>query len=190
MSIPPFQSIIACVVAAAAIATTSARTPDAAMHGTQAGQVLTSTVMAQSESGCVIARCAPPQSRKAFEDLFTHIMRIPHDVLQRGDAATQAWLRDDPRHATHRRVSFEFSSTADPLRCVGSVGAILIGVLVPAVKILKIRALIKDLGGVFAAARLLVGAGTAAEKAEAITTLTFLVAELVGIAGVRDNCFS
>ncbi|MGQ0573715.1 MAG: hypothetical protein ACT4RN_05850 [Pseudonocardia sp.] len=106
------------------------------------------------------------------------MQQIPEGILRQGDGATNQWVRDHPRNGNYRRVS-------------GSVAAALAGVLVPAAKILKIRQLIKDLGGVIDASRLLIGAGTAAEKTEAIATAVgFLAAELLGIAGIRQYCFS
>lgn len=141
-------------------------------------------------AGCFVARCAPPESRAAFADFLTYVARIPDRVLRQGDAATNEWIRNNARGDQSRRASAG-GAESDALGCIGAVGAILVGVLVPAAKLLKIKQLIKDLGGAISAARLLVGAGTVAEKTEAIATaLGFLVAELIGIKGVRDNCFS
>lgn len=82
-------------------------------------------------------------------------------------------------------------SESNVFGCITAVGAILVGVLVPAAKLLKIKALIESLGGVYEATKLLIGAGTLAEKTDAlVTALAALVAELSGIKGVADNCFS
>lgn len=134
-----------------------------------------------ADPGCFVRRCVPTDSRRALEAMFHRMLQVPDDVLRRGDAATDEWVR---AHSPSQREG-------NALGCIGAVGAVLVGVLVPAVKILKIKALIKDLGGVVAATRLLIGAGTAAEKAEAVVTaLAALVAELSGIAGIQRHCFS
>lgn len=70
-----------------------------------------------------------------------------------------------------------------------ALGTAVLGFAVPAVKLIRIKALIKELGGVWKSAKLLVGAGTAAEKGEAaVTALASLVAELAGIPGIVGAC--
>jgi RHS repeat-associated protein len=75
-------------------------------------------------------------------------------------------------------------------KCAASVVLAVAGVAVPASKVAKIPAIVKGLGGARETAKLLVGATSAAEKAS--TAKTFVVgaaSELLGIAGIQDNCF-
>lgn len=74
-------------------------------------------------------------------------------------------------------------------KCGAAIGQALLGVAVPAVRLARIKTLIKELGGVWESAKLLVGAGTAAEKGEAaVIALGSLVAELAGIPGIVNAC--
>jgi hypothetical protein len=185
-----FKASRAALVLPLVMAASMASVVSPAHAATDPARFRAETHLVEQASGCFVARCAPPESRQSFEDLLLYISRIPDGVLRQGDAATNEWIRNNARGSNSHRLSDQ-RTEADALGCIGSVGAILAGVLVPAAKLLKIKQLIKDLGGAFSAARLLVGAGTAAEKTEAIATaLGFLVAELIGIKGVRDNCFS
>jgi hypothetical protein len=148
----------------------------------------TSLVAQVEQSGCFADRCAPPETRGDWQDLFAYILQIPDDVLLKGDAATDQWVKANPRSGGGAQQAS--ATEADAVKCVAAIGAILVGVLVPAAKLLKIKKLIKELGGAAQAARLLVGAGTAAEKTEAIAiALGSLVGELTGISGVAENCF-
>ncbi|WP_232664812.1 hypothetical protein [Pseudonocardia sp. TRM90224] len=140
-------------------------------------------------SMCFVRRCAPGEARAAFTRLLEDISRIPESVLRRGDKATNDWLR---RNSPASRAAFGPLPTraGNVVGCIASVGAVLVSTLVPAAKLLKIKTLIKELGGVYDATRLLIGAGNAAEKAEALAiTLGALVGELTGIKGILENCF-
>ncbi|WP_224392906.1 hypothetical protein [Pseudonocardia sp. ICBG1293] len=54
---------------------------------------------------------------------------------------------------------------------------------------MKIKKLISEMGGVWESAKLLAGAGTAAEKGDAVmTALGSLIGELSGISGVVKAC--
>lgn len=168
-------------------------------------------------TGCLIdpavaARCAPTQTQQAFRSLLATFVRIPDRVLRQGDAATRAWLRNDASGANQgggdRRLAlavpggsatFRFAGmpgdasapAADVLRCIGTIGAVTVGLFIPAVKILKIKKLVEQVGGVWEAARLIVGGSTTIERVREVgAALSFLVAEFVGIVAIRDFCFS
>lgn len=174
----------------------------------------------QTAASCLIdpqvaSRCAPPGAAAALRSMLATFARIPERVLRQGDAATRAWLRDntnggsDGRRTavTHpdRGGAFAFigfaeqpvsptgpaAPSADVVRCIGAIGAVVAGLLIPAVKILKIKKLMEQIGGVWETVRLLIGGSTRIERIEAVgTALTFLVAELIGVVAIRDFCFS
>lgn len=179
---------LAVTLAVAAAISTAGVALAAPAHAAETPRVPTNPAYIAQVVQCAPVGCLIPEARQTFVDFFSRLMQIPEAVLRRGDAATQDWLRDNPAVDS---VTRQASSTADPLACAGSVTAAAGGLLVPAAKILKIRGLIRDLGGVVRSVRLLIGAGNAAEKAEVVATAVgALAAELVGIRGIRDFCFN
>ena len=109
---------------------------------------------------------------------------IPEAVLVAGDAAMQDWVREHhPELVT--------SSRADVLGCAGAIAWLIASTAIPAAKILKIKRLINSLGGVSKAVRLFWGASFAWEKIKALGgAAAALGAELLGVAAVRQKCFS
>lgn len=74
---------------------------------------------------------------------------------------------------------------------MGAIGVAIGGALVPAAKILKIKKLVAQLGGIKKAVEIFWGASFAWEKIQAIGgPIAALGAELLGITAVRAQCFS
>ncbi|WP_226358795.1 hypothetical protein [Pseudonocardia sp. ICBG601] len=109
---------------------------------------------------------------------------VPDSVLRQGDSATQDWLRANyPDTGGHSRASI--------IGCVGAIGVAVGGVLIPAAKILKIKKLVAQLGGIKEAVQTFWGASFSWEKIQAIGgPIAALGAELLGITAVRAQCFS
>jgi len=142
------------------------------------------------------AASAPPPAATAHiaEDLGLHatelaqglefIDRIPESVLLAGDAALRAWLV-----ANHPELLRE--SRADLVGCAGAIAWLIASTAIPAAKILKIKKLIDGLGGVAKAVKLFWGASFKWEKIQALGgAAAALGAELLGIAAVKQKCFS
>ncbi|WP_226352818.1 hypothetical protein [Pseudonocardia sp. ICBG601] len=120
------------------------------------------------------------------------IASIPDSALV-SDSALQQWF------STAEGVSLKARAAAlgqspqrgvgDIADCASAVGQVVLGIGVPAVRLLKIKKLISEMGGVWESAKLLAGAGTAAEKGDAVmTALGSLIGELSGISGVVKAC--
>jgi hypothetical protein len=119
-----------------------------------------------------------------LEQGLAFIDEIPEAVLVDGDAALQEWLR-----AAHPELLR--GSRADILGCAGAIAWLIASTAIPAAKILKIKSLINSLGGVTKAVRLFWGASFKWEKIRALGgAAAALGAELLGIAAVKQKCFS
>lgn len=117
----------------------------------------------------------------AFYELFSYYEKIPNSVLESGDEALAQWQKDNPMPKP--RASF--------WGCVGSLAWLIGSNVVGAGKIIKIKKYIKELGGVWEAVKLIWGAGFSYEKMKAAGgALAGLGAEILGIKGVKDQCFS
>ncbi|MFB9904252.1 hypothetical protein [Allokutzneria oryzae] len=128
-----------------------------------------------------------PQVEPALVQFFTDILSIPDEVLVQGDQATQSWISVNipPRAAKHA------AAPGTVLGCISAIGQALAGLALPAFKIMKIKRLINDVGGLWEAVRLALGGTSAAEKGEAIATaFAALIAELSGISGISQHCFN
>lgn len=84
-----------------------------------------------------------------------------------------------------------FPIVADPsawkvTKCITSLTLILASVALPALKIVKIKKYIKELGGIKMTVMLLMGTANAKEK---VATVAALAAEISGITDIHDNCF-
>ncbi len=109
------------------------------------------------------------------------VSSVPDSVLLQGDSATQDWLR-----AHYPDVGNQ--SRASVIGCVGAIGVAVGGVPVPAAKILKIKKLVAQLGGIKEAVQIFWGASFAWEKIQAIGgPVAALGAELLGITAVRTQ---
>lgn len=112
------------------------------------------------------------------------IEQIPDSVLAAGDAATHEWLREN-------HPELLSGSRADILGCAGAIAWLIASTAIPAAKILKIKRLINSLGGVSKAVQLFWGATFKWEKIQALGgAAAALGAELLGIAAVKQKCFS
>lgn len=152
---------------------------------------------ASATSVSVSAASAETSDVQEVADGLELIMQIPDEVLAQGDAATHSWLKANRGEASAQSIGSVVRNDGgvstlgwgDAAGCAAAIGGIALGVAVPAVKLLRIKKDIKAIGGVWESAKLLVGAGTAAEKGEAVVTaLGSLVAELTGVAGVAEAC--
>ena len=124
-----------------------------------------------------------------IEDGLTVLMSIPDTVLLQGDAATQQWLQQNS--AVSGSSSGVATMAADFWGCSGSIVLALGGLALPAAKILKIKKLMNELGGVTEAVRMMWGASFSYEKMQAAGgALAALGAELLGIAGIKEKCFN
>jgi hypothetical protein len=111
------------------------------------------------------------------------------NVLMQGDAATQQWLQQNP--GVSGSSNGVATMAADFWGCSGSIVLALGGVALPAAKILKIKKLMNELGGVTEAVRTMWGASFSYEKMQAAGgALGALGAELLGIAGIKEKCFN
>lgn len=144
------------------------------------------------QSQPIISQATTSQSADVEAGL-SMLASIPDEVLLQGDAATQQWLQANPPGAGASIVSpkDQASTTADFWGCSGSIALMLAGVALPAAKILKIKKLMNELGGVSEAVKLMWGASFSYEKMQvAGGALASLGAELLGIAGVQEKCFN
>lgn len=124
-----------------------------------------------------------------LEDGLEYILSIPDEVLLQGDAATQAWVKENsPSENASGGVS---TAAVSVLGCTTAIVGMIGGNLVGAAKLLKIKKYIKELGGVKDAVQLMWGASFSAEKMMALGgALGSLAAELTGVAAIRDKCFA
>ncbi|XWW98012.1 hypothetical protein V2A60_006008 [Cordyceps javanica] len=134
---------------------------------------------------------------------FGAIASIPDDVLAAGDEAANKWFVEN----NYRSGAVELAADADDAdaaavtdleargfwqvtKCVGSVMWAIGSTAIPVAKIARIKKYIEALGGVKKAVQLMLGATSKAEKLKAGgQALVNLSAELLGIAGVKANCF-
>lgn len=114
------------------------------------------------------------------EQALKLIESIPDEVLQKGDKATQQWIADHQATATRASVA----------GCTAAIALFLGTNLVSAAKIIKIKRLIKDLGGLKEAVKIMWGASFSYEKMQAAGgTLAALAGEFFGITSIRNECF-
>ena len=118
-----------------------------------------------------------------LEKALELINSIPDEVLLAGDEATLAWFEENAQ-------SGQFVEEASFWECSGAIASLIAGNLIGASKLLKIKRLINDLGGVAQAVRLMWGAGFKYEKMLAAgKAVAALAAELIGISQVQRGCF-
>lgn len=141
----------------------------------------------------------------ALDIAFSQIEQIPDDVLESGDDATTSWLKENGFTETKRDyvevkvplaqrdvTPFEERGIdwAKVAKCAATVTSAIATNAIPAAKLLKIKRLIKDLGGVQMAVKLLIGATTTAEKLKAGgQALVELSKAFLGITAVEAACF-
>ena len=121
------------------------------------------------------------RAREMTEALET-INSVPDSVLVQGDKATQEWL------ATHSQMT---STRASVAGCTAAIALFLGTNLVSAAKILKIKKLIAQLGGVREAVQIMWGASFSYEKMKAAGgTIAALAGEFFGVTSIREKCFN
>lgn len=147
----------------------------------------------------------------ALTSLFATIESIPDEVLLAGDRATEQWLANGGIASSQVLESLvtaeKREESASPVAestmreravagiwdiaaCVAAIVSLLASTAIPAAKLLKIKKLIEELGGVRTAVELLIGATFTKEKLKAVgSALATLAAELLGIAAVKNYCF-
>lgn len=124
---------------------------------------------------------------------LNYIMSIPDSVLLQGDAATQEWVKNHPgpQASGLKAGSNEVGTYASVLGCAGAIATVIASTAFPAAKILKIKKLVKELGGVAEAAKLFWGASFSYEKVKALGgAAAALAGELIGITQIKEQCFS
>ena len=121
------------------------------------------------------------ENTQAMYQLLNYYANIPDAVLENGDAALQDWQKQNPITTTRASV----------LGCIGAVAWLIGNNVVGVAKIVKIKRLIKALGGVKNAVKLMWKDSFKIEKMKAAGgALTELGAELLGVSGVKKQCFS
>ncbi|MFD9982384.1 hypothetical protein ACFWZJ_18635 [Streptomyces massasporeus] len=118
-----------------------------------------------------------------WEALLTSMLSIPEDVLEQGDAATAAYLKQqETQHKPPRGQRFGWPSFG----CMGAV-AVAIGTnLLPAAKMVKIVKVAKRVG-----VKRIVSAIKAIRKGKGHTLandLQWVGAQLLGLEGVKAAC--
>ena len=133
---------------------------------------------------------APTEAQLAeMEDALSIIERIPDSVLHAGDAATQQWLAENAPAPS--AGGGEVTLQANILGCAGAIATVIASTAFPAAKILKAKALIKQLGGVTEVAKIMWGASFSHEKVKALGgAAAALAGELIGITQIEEQCFS
>ncbi|MCF4007736.1 hypothetical protein L1O03_11230 [Corynebacterium uropygiale] len=117
---------------------------------------------------------------EAMTTLLEYYESIPDEVLQKGDAAYDQWKEQHPIMATR----------ANTVDCTLAITALIATTAIPVAKIVKIKKLIKALGGVQEAVRIMWGASFSYEKLMAMGgAVKDLVAEIVGYKDVKEKCF-
>lgn len=174
---------------------------------------------AKRELEATAADLADPKANFDFSPIesalniaFSEIEQIPDDVLESGDEATATWLKangftESKRDYVNVKVPLSERSDLVPFeergvqlargidwakvaKCAATVTSAIATNVIPAAKLLKIKRLIKDLGGVKSAVQLLIGATTTAEKLKAGgEALVELSKAFLGITAVEAACF-
>ncbi|KAI9147033.1 hypothetical protein HJFPF1_13064 [Paramyrothecium foliicola] len=142
----------------------------------------------------------------SIEFLFDEIEAIPEEILLKGDEATEKWLAENPLSdpdsiIEHALITRDVDEGAvlearipKALKCAAAIADLIIGHIIPAAKLLKIRKLIKAVGGKTKAIKLILKIKKAKSRAQIVkiggVALWNLYKEISGIAAVKRNCFS
>jgi hypothetical protein len=121
------------------------------------------------------------------------IESVPYDVLVQGDAATAAWFRENGPGAGAGAVDDRglVTTQASVLGCTAAIATVIASTAFPAAKILKVKKLIGELGGVAKAVQIFWGASFSYEKLQVVGGAALALAgELIGITSVKEECFS
>lgn len=136
-------------------------------------------------------------SEEELTELLHVIDSIPEEVLMQGDEATREWIAQNTTKVSAGEqprsnvVNDGVSTNANEAKCVASIIWLIGSTIIPAAKILRIKKLIQQLGGVRAAvAQLKKHNFSWPSTQRSGGALRSLGAELLGIAGVHEHCFS
>ncbi|WP_130451262.1 hypothetical protein [Zhihengliuella halotolerans] len=136
---------------------------------------------------------------KDFEAGLEYIMSIPDDVLLRGDVATAEWAKGHLRTNVEGVPSAATGGEAAPvgimyasvLGCSAAIGTVIATTAIPVAKLLKIKRLVKAVGGVKETVKLMWGASFSYEKISALGgSIGVLAAEFIGVTSIREKCFN
>lgn len=148
-----------------------------ASEASSTGTVTASQIAKSSEDSDMASEAAD------IENGLELIYSIPDQVLQQGDKVSQEWLAD------HRPAST--TTRANTWGCTAAITLFLGTNLVSAAKLLKIKRLIAELGGVREAMQIMWGTSFSYEKMrEAGGALAALAGEFFGITSIRNECFN
>ena len=137
-----------------------------------------------------------------MEKVFGIIEQIPDDVLERGDGEKNKWLAehgytkstdddddDDDDGDDGETVETRDIKKRGTFACILEVGQLIVETAIPAAKLLKIKRLVRALGGVRRAARLVYMAKGLKNAAKiGGKALRDLVDIILGISDVRRAC--
>jgi len=146
---------------------------------------------ASSAPDAPTGQSAPSEAQlRDFEQGLALMEQIPDDVLLQGDAATQQWLAANTPTPSSTGTGM-VTTQASVLGCGAAIATVIASTAFPAAKILKIKALIKSLGGVTEAAKIMWGASFSYEKVQALGgAAAALAGELIGVTQIKEQCFS
>lgn len=136
----------------------------------------------QSSVGSVSDKLAYSDDVRAkdLEAALTYIMDIPDEVLLAGESATANWVA----------VASNPSLRGNFWACSSAILFAIATTAIPVAKVLKIRKLVKSLGGVNKAVKVMWGASFSYEKVRALGgAAAALAGEIIGITAVRKGCF-
>lgn len=121
-------------------------------------------------------------SEESLTDLFSSIEAIPDSVLNSNDSVeANKYLQNFQTPEVSYRGWWE---------CSLAIGGVLVTTAVPIAKLVKIKRLVKALGGGVQAAKIIFGASLAGEKWAALGgAAKDLVLELAGVTSVKKACF-
>ncbi|KAI5802954.1 hypothetical protein EDC01DRAFT_645391 [Geopyxis carbonaria] len=138
------------------------------------------------------ADAAPPlalttSDAPALENAFSILTAIPDTVLESGDAATQAWLDANKAALEPPSADADGTRTLGVGGCIWAITKVIVEGLLPAAKILRVKRIVQQLGGIRKAVQALLRAKEKwAEAGEIVKELFYLVS---GLDEVRKNCF-
>lgn len=172
--------LLSVAVAASLFATALAPAP--AAHAVQPEPV--------TPSGTISQRIEDAEHAKDLQAGLELLDSIPDDVLRTGDAGTAAWFREHAGSADDAERGWE-TMQASFLGCAAAIAMVIASTAIPAAKILRVKRLIDELGGVARAVQILWGASFYYEKLQVVGGAALALAgELLGITSIRTECFS
>lgn len=140
-----------------------------------------------------------PKHLLGIEHAFQVITAIPDDVLESGDAATAAWLKTNGPtvQATTTDLALTGSDAStdglvvvqgawEVLQCVAAVTEFIVSGLLPAAKLLRLKKIISQLGGIRKAIEALIASKGNIAKAAALVKELFNI--ISGFGTVKSKC--